>query len=127
MSRDVPLLPSPFAPSAANIVTSSLNDAFDAMLLDPPIVSPNNFSNKWGTADTEEALTLSSANDARLEDCIVAALASVWGILMMYLAQLEACYCLLHPHRLNALVVVYQTGGGKTHCPKLEASKDYLN
>ena len=28
---------------------------------------------------------------------------------------LEACYQLLHPHRLDCLVVVHRTGGGGTH------------
>ncbi len=44
MLRDVPLPPLPFAPSAANIVTSSLDDDFDVMLLDPPVVAPDGFS-----------------------------------------------------------------------------------
>ncbi len=103
---DVPSPPLPFGPSAANVVTGSLDDAFDTMLLDTPDVSPDVFSDEWDAANTEEALTSSSVDDARLKDCVVAALASVWGIPMMRPAQLEVCYCLLHPHRPNALVVV---------------------
>jgi hypothetical protein len=115
MSRDVASPPSPFAPSTSNVVTGSLDDPFEAMLLDPHDVSPDNFTDKWVAANTKEALTLSSVDDARLKECIVAALALVWGVPMMCPMQLEACYCLLHPHCPNALVVVDQTGGGKTH------------
>jgi hypothetical protein len=85
------------------------------MILNPPIVSPDNFSEEWGTTETGEALGLSRVDNAGLKDCIVAASASVWGVLMMHPAQLEACYCLLHPHRPNALVVVHRMGLGKTH------------
>jgi hypothetical protein len=115
MLRDVPSMPSPFAPSAADVLTGSLDDAFDAMLLNPHDVSPDNFSDEWFAADTEEASALSSVDDARLKECIVAALAFVWGIPMICPTQLEARYCLLHPHRPNTLVVVDQTAGGKTH------------
>jgi hypothetical protein len=103
--RDVPSPPLPFAPSAANVVTGSLDDTFDAMLLDQHDVSPGNFSDKWVAANAKEALALSSADDARLKECTVAASASVWGLRRMRSIQLEACYCLLHPHRPNALVV----------------------
>ncbi len=107
MPKDTPLPPSLDAPSTANIVTGSLDDTFDAMLLDPPIVSTKDFRNEWGAADTEEALALSSINDARLKHCTVAALALIWGIPMMRPTQLEACNCLLHPNCPNALVVVH--------------------
>jgi hypothetical protein len=100
---------------AANVVTGSLDDAFDKMLLDPHDVAPDYFSDELVTSDTEEALTLSSVDDAGLKECIVTASALVWGIPMMRPTQLEACYCLLHPHHPNALVVVDQTGGRKTH------------
>jgi superfamily II DNA helicase RecQ len=33
----------------------------------------------------------------------------------MRLGQLEACFCLLHPHHPNSLVVVHWTGGRKSH------------
>ncbi len=113
MSRGAPLLPLPFSPFAANIVTGSLDDAFEAMLFDPPDVSPDNFSNEWGATDTEEALASSSVNDTRLKHCNVAGSASVVGIPVMCPAQLEACYCLLHPHHPNALVMVHGRGGGR--------------
>jgi hypothetical protein len=121
MARDVPLQPLPFAPSTADIITGSLYDAFDVMLLDPPVVFPKDFSNKWGTAGTEEALALFSIDDARLKDCIVAASALIWGIPMMHPEQLKVCYCILHPHCQNALVVVCvwrpQGGAGsKSRC-----------
>ena len=58
---------------------------------------------------------LSGIIDTRIHNCIIAALTSVWGIPTMHPAQLEACYCLLHPHRLNLLLVVHWAGGGKTH------------
>jgi hypothetical protein len=66
--QDTPSPSSPNAPFAADILTGSLNDAFDAMHLGAPIVSPDNFSNKWGVANTEDALALFSINDARLKD-----------------------------------------------------------
>jgi hypothetical protein len=87
-------------------LSGSLDDAFDVMLLDPHDVSPEDFSDEWVAANTEEALALSSIDDARLKECIVTASALVWGIPMMRPTQLEACYCLLHPHGPNALVVV---------------------
>ncbi len=102
-----------------NIVTNSLNDTFNAMLLDPPVVSPNNFSNEWGATDTEEALALSGVDDARLKDCIVSALASVWDVPTMRPAQIEACYHLLHPPQTNALGgwFIGRGGGGDAHTP----------
>ncbi len=33
----------------------------------------------------------------------------------MHPVLFEVCFCLLHPHRSNSLVVVHWTGGGKTH------------
>jgi hypothetical protein len=58
---------------------------------------------------------LSDVDDARLKECALAALALFWGIPTMYLAQLNACYCLLYHHQPNSLVVVYQTGREKMH------------
>ncbi len=81
------LLPPNSSPNH-DIVNNSLDDAFDAMLLDPTPVSPDDFSNKWGAADTEEALALSGVNDTRLKDCIVSASASVWDVSTMCPAQL---------------------------------------
>jgi hypothetical protein len=103
------------SPTCDMITTNSLNGAFNAMILRPPIVSPDNFDDDWGTADTEQALMASGIDDARLKECVVAASALVWGVPTMRPAQLEACYCLFHPHRSNYLVVVHWTGGGKTH------------
>jgi hypothetical protein len=54
----------------------------------------------------EEALALSSFDDARLKGCIVAASALVWGIPMMRPAQHKACFYLLHPQWPNWLLVV---------------------
>jgi len=85
------------------------------MFLDASDVAGGDVDDDWGVADIEEALALSFVHDARLKDCIAAALASVWGVRTMHPAQLEACYRLLHPHRPNSLVVVHRTGGGKTH------------
>ncbi len=39
----------------------------------------------------------------------------VWGVREMFLAQLDAVYCLLHPMRPNHFAVIQQTGDGKTH------------
>ncbi len=115
MTEPTPPLPSPDSLSDGEIVTGSLDVAFDAMLLDPSLVSSDDYADDWGAVDTEDAVSFSGVGDVRLKDCIVAALALVWGIPTMHPTQLEACYCLLHPHRPNALVVVHQTGGGKTH------------
>ena len=29
--------------------------------------------------------------------------------------EVEPCFCILHPHRPNSLVVVHRTSGGKIH------------
>ena len=52
------------------------------MLLDTTTVSSDDGSrDEWGRADTEKSLALSSVyEDARLNDCIIAALAVVWGV-----------------------------------------------
>jgi len=83
------------------------------MFLDASDVAGGDFNDDWGVTDTEEALALSFVNDARLKACIVATLASVWGVPTMRPSQLEACYRLLHPHRPNSLVVVHRRGGGR--------------
>ena len=83
------------------------------MLLDPSHIIDNDFPDDWGIHDTEEALALSGGDDLWLKDCIVDASASVWGVPTMRPAQLEACFCLLHPHRPNSLIVVHRTGGGR--------------
>jgi hypothetical protein len=103
MTKDSPLPPLPDTPSNYGIQPkNSLDVAFDAMLLDPSSVSLNDFSNEWGATNTEEeALMLSSVDDARLKNCIVAASVLVWGIPTMHLAWLEVCYCLLHPRQPN--------------------------
>jgi superfamily II DNA helicase RecQ len=115
MSQDVPPPPSPNAPSACHAKAGALDAAFDAMLLDPTTVANDNFIDDLGATDREDAMVLSSVDDAQLKDCIVAALASIWGVPTMRPGQLEACFHLLHPHRPNSVVVVHQTEGGKTH------------
>jgi len=100
-------------PPNGDIIADALGGAFNAMFLHPPIVSPDDFDDDWGPAVTEQALALSSVNNARLNSCIDAASASVWGILAMRPAQLEACYRLLHPYSPNSLLVVHRTGGGR--------------
>jgi hypothetical protein len=50
-----------------------------------------------------------------LKACIVAALASIWGIRDMFLAQLNAVNQVLHAMHSNCLVVIQQMGAGKTH------------
>ncbi len=112
MTEDTPLPPLQGSHSVCNIIPNSLNDTFDAMLLYPSLVSSIDFNNEWGATNTEQALMLSGGNDARLKDWIVAASALVWGASTMHPAQLEACFCLLHPHRPNSLVVIHQKGGG---------------
>jgi hypothetical protein len=118
MSQDGPSPPLPDAPPVRAVQPNLLDVAFDAMFLDTSSVPPDNFSDEWGSTDTEEAVTLSSVDDARLKDCIVVgASASVWGVPVMCPSQLEAFYRLPHPpHLPNSLVVVHRTGGGgRTH------------
>jgi hypothetical protein len=51
------------------------------MLLNlPATVANDDFIDDWGVADRDGALALSSVDDARLKDSIVAASAYVWGI-----------------------------------------------
>jgi hypothetical protein len=80
MSQNHPPPRSPDASSDRDMITNNLNNAFDAMFLHPPIVSPDDFNDNWGAVVTEQALALSHVDDARLKDCIVAASASVWGV-----------------------------------------------
>ncbi len=115
MLRDAPLLLLPNAPSDCCIEANALKDVFEVMHLNQTTVSNNNFSDDWGAADTEDAPALSGVNERRLNDCTVSALASVWGVLMMRPVQLKACFCLLHPHRPNSLVVDHWTGNRKIH------------
>ena len=111
MSQGSPLPPLLKSPPFRAIKPDLLDISLDTMFLDTSSVPPDDFSNKWGSADTEEALTLYGFDDARLKDCIIAASALVWGVLAMQPAQLEACYRLLHPHLPNLLMVVHRTGG----------------
>ncbi len=59
MTEPTPLPPLPNSSSNGKIITSSLDVAFNAMLLDPPLMSPNDYANNWGTADTEDAVAFS--------------------------------------------------------------------
>ena len=113
MSTNPPSPPSPNAPPEGG----ALRDKFDAMLLDTSEIVNYNFPDNWGIDDTEDALALSGVDDVSLKDCIVEASASVWGVLTMHPAQLEACFRLLHPHHPNSLVVVHCTGGGEDSHP----------
>jgi hypothetical protein len=117
MPQPTPLLLSTDAPSAGNIVTASLDNALDGMLLETPLVSPDDFSDEWGAADTEEALALSGALNARLKDYIVAALALVWA----------SRQCTPHNYRhvivystrtspICWLLFIGQGGGRRTYC-----------
>ena len=115
MSGNTPLPLLPNTPPARHPDTSKLDSAFDEMLLDHSIDAGCDFISNWGVADTEEAMVVSSINKTRLKDCMVAVLALVLGIPTVHPTQLEACYCLLHPHPLNYLVVVHQTGRGEKH------------
>ena len=72
------------------------------------------FNNEWGSADTEDAVPLSGVDNVRLKACFVDASASVWGGPAMQPAQINVCYCILHPHCPNhLLVVVHWMGGGE--------------
>jgi hypothetical protein len=115
MLRDVPSLPLPNAPSAHCVKANALDDAFDPLLLIQTTASNDNFSGNFGGADTEDALAPSGVDERRLKDCKVSASTSVWGVPTMRPVQLEVCFCLLHPHCPNSLMVVHQTGGRKTN------------
>jgi hypothetical protein len=121
MSQDAPPPPSPDALSAHDILGETLDDAFDAICLDPLLALLDDFSNNWCTSDTEKALALFDIDNARLKDYIVNELASAWGMPTMHTGKLEACFCILHPHHPNSLVVVHRTGGRKTTSFKLLA------
>ncbi len=107
--------PLPNSPSAGCVKADALDDAFDPMLLNQTTASNDNFSGNLCGTDTEDALLPFGIDERRLKDCKVSTLASVWGIPKMRLVQLKACFCLLHPHHPNSLVVVHQTGGRKTN------------
>ena len=110
-----PSPPSPNAPFDHHSDSGRLDAAFEVMFLNAAHAADGNFINDWGAVDTAEALALFCVNNARLKCCIVDALASVWGVPEMRPLQIEVCYCLLHPHCSNSLIVVHWTGGGKTH------------
>jgi hypothetical protein len=93
-----PLPPSPNAPSNHHPDSGQLNAAFEALFLDAAHAANGDVIDNWGTVDTAEALALSSVDDARLRCCIVDTSASVWGVPTMRPLQIEAYYCLLHPH-----------------------------
>jgi hypothetical protein len=77
MLQDAPLPPSPYAASDRCVNASTLNVAFEAMLLNPTFVADGNFSDNWGVTNTKEALAMSSIDNARLKDCIVPIVAAV--------------------------------------------------
>ena len=115
ISTNPPLPPLPNAPPEGG----ALCDKFYAMLLDTSKIVNYDFPDNWGIDDTEDVLALSGVDDVSLKDCIVNALASVWGVPTMRPAQLEACFRLLHPHRPNSLVAVHHMGGGRLTSYKL--------
>jgi hypothetical protein len=63
----------------------------------------------------DAAAAVPSCNDVRLQQCIVATLALVWAVPNMFPTQVNASYCLLHPHHPDHLVVIHGMGAGKTH------------
>jgi hypothetical protein len=63
----------------------------------------------------DAAVAASLCNDVRLWQCIVVASALVWAVPNMFPTQVDACYCLLHPHHPNHLAIIRRTGVGKTH------------
>ena len=118
MSTNPPLPPSPNAPSDHHPDSGQLDAAFEVMFLDAAHAANGNFINNWGAIDTAEALALFGVDYTRLKRCILNASASVWGVPTMRPLQIKVCYCLLHPHHSNSLVVVHRTGGGEdTHTP----------
>ena len=118
MSQNPPPLPLPDSSPDCEMDTNFLDGTFDTMLLNPQIVSPDDFDKDLSAAKAEDTLAAPGVDVARLKECIVFASASVWGVPTMRPTQLEVCYCLLHPHHLNHLIVVHQMGGGRdTHTP----------
>jgi hypothetical protein len=79
-----------------------------------PFVPDTSFGD-WMAANTVMIVTMSGCKENCLKECIVAALASIWVIQDMFLAQLDAVFQLLHPIHQNHLAVIQQTGAGKTH------------
>ena len=50
--------------------TNFLDGAFDSMLLNPQIVSPDDFDNDLSTGEAEDTLTAPDVDDTRLKECI---------------------------------------------------------
>ncbi len=59
-----PPSPLPNVPFACHADAGELNATFDVMLLNPTTVTKNNFIDDWGAANREDALALSSVDDA---------------------------------------------------------------
>jgi hypothetical protein len=114
MLQPTPLPPLPDAPSAGDIVTGLLGDAFEAVLIDPPVVYPNNFQQQVEHHRDRRGTHIVRHQQCQAERLYCCCLC-IWGVPTMHPGQLEVCFCLLHPHLPNSLVVVHWTGGGKTH------------
>jgi hypothetical protein len=90
---------------------------FDGSNINPLPILPDLSFHDWTANDTAAAIAMSRCDDDRLKACIVTFSVSVWGVWEMFLAQLDAVYCLLHPMNPNHLAVIQQTGTRKTHIP----------
>ena len=88
MTRNSPPPPPPDSPPDCDMDTGFLEGAFDAMLLNPQIVSPDDFDDDVSATKAEDTLAVPGVDDTRLKECIVSASASVWGVPMMRPAQL---------------------------------------
>jgi hypothetical protein len=80
-----------------------------------PIVPDASIGDRTMAATMAGAATAGGCDDDRLKVCIVAASTSVWGVPDMFLAQLDAVFCLLHPMKPYHLAVIERTGAEKTH------------
>ncbi len=89
--------------------------SFEGMVRNPIPFVPDPHFGDWSAEDTEEIVALSGCNDLCLKLSIIAASVSIWGILAMYPAQIDAAFCLLHPTHPNHLAVIQRTGVGKMH------------
>jgi hypothetical protein len=67
MTENTPLPPLPNTPSIHGATPKSLNLACCLMLLDPSSIAAKEFNNEWGSADTEDAIALSSLKNVWLK------------------------------------------------------------
>jgi hypothetical protein len=96
----------------------SRDPPFDGNNNHPIPIVPDASIGDWTDADMDKVVALTRWDDGHLMACIIAASSSVWGVLEMFPAQLDAAICLLHPMKPNHLAMKEQNGRWEdTHSP----------